>query len=97
MKLLQQAFAQSNQQGRYYELLVSLWENATGKPEAADLAPLAACARIFTHRTDLTLRSAQLHAALGYVTEARALCETALPFAKDEKVRLALVALIKPI
>jgi hypothetical protein len=93
MELLQRANAQSDQQEHYYELLVSLWENAGNKPTRAELAPLAACAKIFTPRTDLTLRSAKLHAALGYTTEARALCETALPFAKDEKVRAGLMAL----
>jgi hypothetical protein len=74
---------------------VSLWENAAVKPGRSELASLAACARIFTHRTDLTLRSAQLHAVMGFSAEVRALCETALPFAKDEKVRSALVALSK--
>jgi hypothetical protein len=93
MSLLHEANAQSDQQEQYYELLLSLWENAAGKPTADELSPLAACAKIFTHRSDLTLRSAQLHATLGRMTEARALAETALRFAKDETTRSALTAL----
>ncbi|MEO6569773.1 MAG: hypothetical protein ABIO94_13500 [Opitutaceae bacterium] len=92
-ELLRQANAQSDQQERYYDLLVELWENAPGKPERGDLAPLAACARIFTHRMDLTLRSAQLHAALGFASDARALCETALLFASDQTMREEFVSL----
>jgi hypothetical protein len=94
-ELLQQANAQSDQQEAYYELLVDLWENASGHPGRDELAPLAACAKVFTHRADLTSRSAQLHAALGYADQARALCRFALLFAKDLKTREELTLLNK--
>jgi hypothetical protein len=91
MELLRGANAQSDQQEKYYELLVSVWENvAPEKPNPADLASLAACARIFTRRADLTLRSAQLHAGWGYLDDASRLSEEALRFTTDERVRSAL-------
>jgi hypothetical protein len=93
VNLLQKANAQSDQQEQYYELLLNLWENTPGKPTSDELAPLAACAKIFTHRSDLTLRSARLHAAAGYPAEGRALCELALRFAKDLKIREELTLL----
>ena len=90
---LNQAYAQSTQQEQYYELLESLWENASVKPELADLAPLRELPKIFPRASALILRVAQLHAAHGFNAEARALCTSGLVFASDETTLVALTSL----
>jgi hypothetical protein len=84
---LRQAYAQSDQQEQYFDLLTSLWEIAGVKPERADLAPLLEGARLLPGNPEFALRVARLHAAHGFVPEAQMLCQKNLPYATDQKTR----------
>lgn len=93
LTLLEQAYAQSKEQDRYYDAFATLWENTELKPERVDLAPLRELPNIFPQASAAMLRAAQLHVRYGFDAEARTLCASGLVFASEEDTWSELVAL----